>query len=330
MLILGIETSCDETAASVVRDGEEILSNIILSQTKEHEKFGGIVPEIASRCHIEVIIPVIEEALEKGKVTLEEIEGVAVTIGPGLVGSLLVGISVAKAIAFAKGIPLFGVNHLEGHLYASSFEGKPKLPAIGLIVSGGHTELLFIKEYGNYKLLGRTRDDAAGEAFDKIARFMNWGYPGGPIIDELARRGNPNTIKFPKAIIKNGEYDFSFSGLKTSVINRVKENDQIREEDLAASFQEAIVSALTEKTIKAAKSFGVESIILAGGVAANSALREKLKSEASRFEIHLSYPSIPLCTDNAAMIAGVAYLMWKKGERASLFTEAIPNLKLGA
>ncbi|MDI6703230.1 MAG: tRNA (adenosine(37)-N6)-threonylcarbamoyltransferase complex transferase subunit TsaD [bacterium] len=329
MLILGIETSCDETAASVVMDGKKILSNVIATQTEWHKKFGGIVPEIASRKHIELINPVIREALNKAKIDLDNLSGIAVTFGPGLVGSLLVGIETAKAISYAKRLPLLAINHLEGHIYAVGLKKDIEFPAVSLIVSGGHTELVYIENYGNYELLGRTRDDAAGEAFDKISVMLNLGYPGGPIIDRLSKKGNKKALNLPLAKMKKGQFDFSFSGLKTAVINYLKKGTEIPIPDLVASFQEAVVKSLVEKTIKAARVKHVKYIILCGGVAANSRLREKMQEEAEKREMKVYFPHKILCTDNAAMIAGLGYLKLKNKELANYTLNACPNLKLG-
>jgi N6-L-threonylcarbamoyladenine synthase len=329
MLILGIETSCDETAASVVKDGQKILSNIVASQIDIHKKFGGIVPELASRKHIELINLVVESALADAEVNVDDIDGCAVTYGPGLVGSLLIGLSFAKGLAYSKNIPLIGINHLEGHIYAAYLEHlQLSLPAIALVVSGGHTELIKVNDWGEYKLLGRTIDDAVGEAFDKAAKLLNLGYPGGPIIDTLAKEGNPNTIKFPRALWRRKGFDFSLSGLKTSLRNQLSSPLATSIEDIVASFQEAIVDVLVDKTIIAAKEHNIKTIILCGGVAANSRLKQKLSNEAKNHKMDVFYPSIKLCTDNAAMIAGLGYVKYQQEEFSPLSLNANPNLRL--
>ncbi len=308
MLILGIETSCDETAAAIVKNGSNVLSNVISSQVAFHKKYGGVVPEIASRKHQEKIIPVITEALVHAKTTLDDIEALAVTQGPGLVGSLLVGINVAKAIAYARKLPLVGINHLEGHLLTPLLEHRVLFPNITLIVSGGHTNLYLVRNIGAYELLGKTRDDAAGEAFDKVAKLLNLGYPGGVIIDSLAKDGDPTAIDFPRPMIHDTSFDFSFSGLKTAVRYHVKRiapegltDETIR--NIVASFQSAAVDILVAKTLQAAMKFRVEVISIAGGVACNSQLRRQMKEQASAKNIEVLIPSPVLCTDNAAMIA---------------------------
>ncbi|MBI4633776.1 MAG: tRNA (adenosine(37)-N6)-threonylcarbamoyltransferase complex transferase subunit TsaD [Deltaproteobacteria bacterium] len=306
MLVLGIESSCDETAAAVVRNGRDVLSNIIASQIDTHSKFGGIVPEIASRKHIEVIVPVLLQALTDAHVTINEIEGIAVTSGPGLVGSLLVGLSAAKAIAFSRGIPFVGVNHLEGHVFSAFLADKPlDFPFVALVVSGGHTHLYLVEGFRKFTVLGQTKDDAAGEAFDKAANLLNIGYPGGVAIDRLAKKGAADTLQFPRAM-KNS-LDFSFSGLKTSLLTVLKKRGKPFAEnelaDVAASYQEAIVDVLVEKTLRAARLSSVSSVVVCGGVAANSRLRERFLREASSCGIDLFIPPPILCTDNAAMIA---------------------------
>lgn len=331
MITLGIETSCDETSAAVVADGRKILSNIILSQIQWHEKFGGVVPEIASRKHLENICAVVEKALQEASIDFSDVDLVAVTHGPGLIGALLVGVSYAKAVSFAAKKPLIGVNHIEGHIYANFLENDFEPPFICLVVSGGHTHLVYMEDHGKYTVLGRTLDDAAGEAFDKIARALDLGYPGGPAIDRIARLGNEDAISFPVAHIKGHELDFSFSGLKSAVLNYLNHCRQkgisIKVEDVAASFQKAVVSALVEKTLEAARKTDCRVIALAGGVAANSRLREEFQKRAGEnFEIR--FPSVKLCTDNAAMIACAGYYRYGRGFSSDLSLEAYANLKL--
>ncbi|MDH7480476.1 MAG: tRNA (adenosine(37)-N6)-threonylcarbamoyltransferase complex transferase subunit TsaD [Armatimonadota bacterium] len=326
MVILGIETSCDETAASVVRDGREILSDIIASQVDLHAKFGGVVPEIASRKHLELLNPVIKEALDTAHVCFSDLNAVAVTNRPGLLGALLIGVSAAKAVSAAMEIPLMGVHHLEGHIYAN-FLVNPELefPFVCLVVSGGHSDLVLVKGHGDYKMLGRTRDDAAGEAFDKSARVLGLGYPGGPVIDRLAKEGNPEAIHFPRAKLE-GTLDFSFSGLKTAVIRFFREHgSDFRIEDIAASFQAAVVDMLVENTMKAAELTGVRHIALAGGVAANSGLQRRMREEAAKRGIGLTYPPPRLCTDNAAMIACAGYYHLLRGEIDGLDLDTIAS-----
>ena len=311
IITLAIESSCDETAVAVLKNGREVLANIINTQMDLHKKFGGVVPEVASRKHIENIDGVLKEALETANIELNDVDHIAVTYGPGLVGALLVGLSYGKTLAFALNKPLVGVHHIEGHISANYIEHKDlKPPFITLVVSGGHTHLVEVKDYGKYEILGRTRDDASGEAFDKIARAMNLGYPGGPIVDRLAKEGNKNAIDFPRAYLDEG-YDFSFSGLKSAVLNYLNakkmKNEEIVVEDVCASFQEAVVEVLSNKAIKAAKEKGYNTITLAGGVACNSALREKLTQLGKKENIDVKYPSPILCTDNAAMIGIVGY-----------------------
>ncbi|HAW60604.1 MAG TPA: tRNA (adenosine(37)-N6)-threonylcarbamoyltransferase complex transferase subunit TsaD [Actinobacteria bacterium] len=334
LLILGIETSCDETSAAVVADGKRILSNIVSSQVDWHRKFGGVVPEIASRKHLELINLVVSEALTQAGVALGDLTAIAVTRGPGLVGALLIGMAEAKALSYVTGLPLIGVNHLEGHIFANFLEHPDlKPPFVSLVVSGGHTSLVHVGDYGNYDVLGETLDDAAGEAFDKIAKFLGLGYPGGPIIDELARKGKPEAIDFPRAMLKTKGYDFSLSGLKTAVLNYVArakdEGRGVNLPDLVASFQAAIVDVQVHKTLRAAEEKGVDKIVLAGGVAANTALREKLRGAMGK-KMALFYPSIVLCTDNAAMIACAGHFRYLKGERLSLEANPDPNLSLGS
>jgi N6-L-threonylcarbamoyladenine synthase len=332
-LIMGVETSCDETAVAIVEDGKKIISNIIASQIKVHQKYGGVVPEIASRKHMECIIPVIDKALSESGKKLSDLSGIAVTYGPGLIGSLLVGLSVAKAIAYAQNIPLIGVNHLEAHIYANFLEHKGiKTPLICLIVSGGHTSLVYIKDFRKYKLLGQTKDDAAGEVFDKIAKVLDLDYPGGPIVEQLAKEGNSSLIKFPRPLLNDGSYDFSFSGLKTAVIYYIKElkekNKIIPVKDILSSFQQAVVDVLVEKTLRAALEFKTKQIILAGGVAANNSLRRKIKEKASLLNIKVFYPSLSLCTDNAAMVASAGYYKLKENKKSSLDLDVVSRLSL--
>ncbi|NQU17591.1 MAG: tRNA (adenosine(37)-N6)-threonylcarbamoyltransferase complex transferase subunit TsaD [Candidatus Saganbacteria bacterium] len=330
-LILAIETSCDETSAAVIKDGHEILSNIVSTQVEFHKKYGGIVPEIAARKHIEVINPIIQEALDKAKTSFKKIDAVACTYGPGLVGSLLIGVCAAKAIAYATEKPLIGVNHLEGHIYANFLSPitYPLFPCICLMVSGGHTMIVYVKDHGEYEVIGRTRDDAVGEAFDKVARLLGLGYPGGPIIDKLAKEGNPKAIEFTRPMLNDG-FDFSFSGIKTAVVNHVKRNpipsSQFPAPDIAASFQQACVDVLVTKTLRAAEMKKVKTIALAGGVAANSLLREQLKKEAK--ELNVIIPSMSLCTDNAAMIGAAAYYRIKAGKSSELDLKPVANLSL--
>lgn len=334
ILILAIESSCDETAASVVRSGREILSNVISSQIALHTLYGGVVPEIASRKHIEKINQVIEQALSEANVTMEDIDAIGVTYGPGLVGALLVGVSSAKAIAYATGKPLVGVHHIEGHISANYIENLDlEPPFICLVVSGGHTHLVVVKDYGNYEVIGRTRDDAAGEAFDKVARAIGLGYPGGPKIDKLAKDGNPHGIEFPRAAVDGSPFDFSFSGLKSAVLNHINlcqmKELTIEKADIAASFQSAVVDALTTRAFNACKEYGYNKLAIAGGVASNSAIREAFIKKSKDKNISFFYPSPIYCTDNAAMIGVAAYYEYINGTRHGLDLNAIPNLKLG-
>ena len=332
MIILGLETSCDETAAAVLRNDTELLSNVVSSQ-EVHRPFGGVVPELASRAHIKVLLPVIEEAVKRADIDLADLEGVAVTCGPGLVGSLLVGLCSAKALASSLRIPFIGINHLEGHIF-SNFLEHPELkgPAVCLIISGGHTELYYIHEKGHYSLLGRTRDDAAGEAFDKVAKMLGLGYPGGPIIDTLANEGDPDFAQFPRALLDQDSLDFSFSGLKTAVllyIEALQEAQRSRNQaNIAASFQAAVVDVLVEKSLRAARQTEALRILVAGGVAGNKALRKQFKEMSVQERIDVFYPSPILCTDNAAMIAAAGSFRLKKGERSSLETNALPGMRL--
>lgn len=332
--ILAIETSCDETAAAVVRNGREVLSNVISSQIELHKLYGGVVPEIASRKHIEKINQVIEEALNTANITLDEIDAIGVTYGPGLVGALLVGVATAKAISFATKKPLIGVHHIEGHVSANYIENKElEPPFLCLIVSGGHTHLVLVKDYGEYEIIGRTRDDAAGEAFDKVARAIGLGYPGGPKIDKLSKEGNGNAIPFPRAHIEGAPYDFSFSGLKSAVLNYLNskemKHEEINKADIAASFQEAVIDVLVTRTIQAAKDFGMTQVAIAGGVAANSSLQNAMASACKEHGLKFYRPSPVFCTDNAAMIGAAAYYEYIKGRSSGLDLNAIPNLKIG-
>lgn len=331
--ILGIESSCDETAAAVVKNGREVLSNIISSQIVVHRKFGGVVPEIASRKHIENIMPVIDEALKQAGKTLEEIDAVAVTYGPGLVGALLVGLSAAKSLAWAADKPLIGVNHLEGHVFANFLnDAELEPPFMALVVSGGHTALLKVTGYNSFELLGQTRDDAAGEAFDKIARVMGLPYPGGPEIEKLALNGNPQAIDFPVARL-DAPYEFSFSGLKSAVINYLhtqkQKNIEVNYADVAASFQQAVVDALVQKAVHAMQDTGLKEIVLAGGVSANKTLQTTLAEAVSKIGARLVHPTPILCTDNAVMIACRGYFMYQAGIKSPLDLNAVPSLKLG-
>lgn len=333
VLILAIETSCDETAASVVKNGREVLSNVIYTQIALHTGFGGVVPEIASRKHIEKINQVTEQALEEAKITLRDISAIAVTYGPGLVGALLVGVAEAKAISFATGIPLVGVHHISGHISANYIEHKElEPPFVCLVASGGHSHLVVVKDYGQYEIIGRTRDDAAGEAFDKVARAIGLGYPGGPKIDSLSREGNPDAIPFPRAKVAENEYDFSFSGLKSAVLNylnscRMKGEEVIRA-DVAASFQKAVIDVLVEHSLHAVKAFGYDKFAIAGGVASNSSLRAAFERECAEQGITFFHPSPVFCTDNAAMIGVAGYYEYVKGVRHGYDLNAVPNLTL--
>ena len=332
--ILAIESSCDETAAAVVKNGREVLSNVISSQIALHTQYGGVVPELASRKHIEKINQVIGTALWEAGMTLSEMTAVAVTYGPGLVGALLVGVAAAKALAYGAGLPLVGVHHIEGHISANFIE-NPGLepPFLCLIVSGGHTHLVIMKDYGEFEIIGRTRDDAAGEAFDKVARAIGLGYPGGPKIDRAARAGNPHAMEFPRAKIEGCPYDFSFSGLKSAVLNFLNHETmmgtKVNKNDLAASFQNAVVEVLVGRTILAAKEYGIREVAIAGGVASNSSLRGSLAAACEKEGLRFYHPSPIFCTDNAAMIGCAAYYEYKKGVRSGLDLNAVPNLKVG-
>ena len=332
-LTLAIESSCDETSAAVLAGGRTILSNIIATQIPVHQKFGGVVPEIASRKHIVNIMPVIDEALREAKVALSELDQIAVTYGPGLVGALLVGVSAAKALAFSLDIPLVGVNHLEGHIFANFLAHKNlKPPFVALVVSGGHTSLVQVSDYNSFKLIGQTRDDAAGEAFDKVARVMGLPYPGGPQIDKLAREGNADAINFPQALREKGNFEFSFSGLKSAVLNYLHNMEQkgleVNKADVAASFQKAVVDVLVDKAIRAVRRAGMQQLVLAGGVAANSSLEGSLREAAAAAGIDFYYPDRILCTDNAAMIGCRAYYQSQHQEFSDLYLNAVPGLAL--
>ncbi|GIN88911.1 DNA-binding/iron metalloprotein/AP endonuclease [Heyndrickxia sporothermodurans] len=332
LIVLGIETSCDETAAAVIRNGTEILSNIVASQIESHKRFGGVVPELASRHHVEQITLVIEEALNKAEVTYQDIDVIAVTEGPGLVGALLVGVNAAKALAFARNIPLVGVHHIAGHIYANRLIKEMAFPLLSLVVSGGHTELVLMKEHGNFEVIGETRDDAAGEAYDKVARTLNLPYPGGPHIDRLAHEGVPN-IDLPRAWLEDDSYDFSFSGLKSAVINTLHNAEQkglsIDPKNMAASFQASVIDVLVTKAVKAAKEFKVKQVLLSGGVAANKGLRAALEKEfASINNIELIVPPLNLCTDNAAMIGAAGSILFEKGKRSKYSLNANPSLDI--
>ncbi len=332
--ILAIESSCDETAAAVVVNGRKVLSNVISSQIDIHKLYGGVVPEIASRKHIEKVTQVIDEALKEAGVTLNDIDAVGVTYGPGLVGALLVGVSAAKALAYAAKKPLVGVHHIEGHISAN-YITHPELepPFLCMVVSGGHTHLTYVKDYGKYEIIGKTRDDAAGEAFDKVARAIGLGYPGGPKIQKLALEGNKDAIAFPRAKIADTEYDFSFSGVKSAVLNYINQcemkGEEVNRADVAASFQESVVDVIFTHTIHAAKALGINKVALAGGVASNTALRSGMDEAAKKAGFTLYYPEPILCTDNAAMIGAAAYYEYIAGNTSGLDLNAVPNLKIG-
>ncbi len=339
MLVLGIETSCDETAAAIVRDGREMISSVIASQIKTHERFGGVVPELASREHLDKIVPIVDEAFTRANVSQNEIDGIAVTIGPGLVGSLLVGVSYAKALAFALNKPLVGVNHIEGHIYSVCFENPPvEHPALALIVSGGHSNIFYVPTPGKYKVVSRTRDDAAGEAFDKVAKLLGLGYPGGPIIERLAREGNPNAVKFALPRMGDNRPDFSFSGLKTAVTKYVRESGlqpvtngeepSPAIKDLAASFQSTVIRSLVTTMEKVAPAYRPKTLIVGGGVACNGALREACRAAAERLRVPVYFPSPHLSTDNAAMIAAAGTVKLQAGERAGWDLNADVMLRL--
>ncbi|MFC7322346.1 tRNA (adenosine(37)-N6)-threonylcarbamoyltransferase complex transferase subunit TsaD [Halobacillus campisalis] len=329
--VLAIETSCDETAVAIVKNERELVTNVVASQIESHKRFGGVVPEIASRHHIEQITLTLEEALTQAEMTIDDIETIAVTEGPGLVGALLVGVNAAKALAFAKQKPLVGVHHIAGHIYANRLEKEFEFPLLSLVVSGGHTELILMDEHGSFEVIGETRDDAAGEAYDKVARTLKLPYPGGPHIDKLAQEGEVS-IDFPRAWLEDGSYDFSFSGLKSAVINKLhnakQKNEEIPPQDVAASFQESVVDVLSTKTYKAAKEYGVKQVIVAGGVAANKGLRAALKDKFKEEECELLIPPLHLCTDNAAMIAAAGAVAYQQGHRSGYDLNANPGLDL--
>lgn len=332
MLVLGIETSCDETSTALVIDGKQELANLVISQMDIHGEFGGVVPELACRRHVDVINPLLDKLFEKTGKLWQDIDAVAVTHGPGLVGALLIGVAAAKVIAHSLNIPLIGVNHLEGHIYANYLqEGALHTPSIVLLVSGGHTSLILIKGHGDYQIIGETRDDAAGEAFDKTARMLALGYPGGPVIDKLAKQGDPRKIEFPRAMMERKDnFDFSFSGLKTSVVYYLKseEGQSAEKADVAAGFQEAVVDVLTTKAIRAAQKYNAKHVMLAGGVGRNSRLRALLKQKCDAKGINAHLPAPQYCTDNAAMIASAGYFLYKRGKTSDMTLDALPNLPL--
>ncbi|CAM3893379.1 tRNA (adenosine(37)-N6)-threonylcarbamoyltransferase complex transferase subunit TsaD [Aeromicrobium ponti] len=330
--IMGIETSCDETAVAIIKNGREMAANVVASQIESHKRFGGVVPEIASRHHVEQITIVLEEALNQAGITYSDLSAIAVTEGPGLVGALLIGVNAAKAIAFAHGIPLVGVHHIAGHIYANRLVAEMKFPLLSLVVSGGHTELVYMEEHGHFEVIGETRDDAAGEAYDKVARTLSLPYPGGPHIDRLAHEGEPS-INLPRAWLEEGSYDFSFSGLKSAVINTVHNAEQRGEkivpEDLAASFQQSVIDVLVTKTGRAMDEYKVKQLLLAGGVAANKGLRAALEDKfANNPGIELIIPPLSLCTDNAAMIAAAGSILFEKGIHSGLDLNANPGLDI--
>lgn len=334
IVVLGIESSCDETAAAVVENGRDVRSNVISSQIALHTLYGGVVPEIASRKHIEKINQVIEEALTEAGMTLDDMDAIAVTYGPGLVGALLVGVAEAKAISYAKNIPLVGVHHIEGHISANYIENKDlEPPFLCLVVSGGHTHLVKVQDYGKYEILGRTRDDAAGEAFDKVARAIGLGYPGGPKIEKISHEGNPHAVEFPRAKIADDPYDFSFSGLKSAVLNYLNgckmKNIEIVPADVAASFQQAVTDTLIEHAVRAIDEFKMDKFAIAGGVASNATLREGMRKACEERGVAFYHPSPIFCTDNAAMIGVAGYYEYLAGTRSGLDLNAVPNLKLG-
>ncbi|MCZ2740068.1 tRNA (adenosine(37)-N6)-threonylcarbamoyltransferase complex transferase subunit TsaD [Bacillus safensis] len=330
--ILGIETSCDETAASIVKNGKEIVANVVASQIDSHKRFGGVVPEIASRHHVEQVTIVLEEVMTQAGMSFKDLDAIAVTEGPGLVGALLIGVNAAKALSFAHQIPLVGVHHIAGHIYANQLVDELEFPCLALVVSGGHTELVLMKEHGSFEVIGETLDDAAGEAYDKVARTMGLPYPGGPHIDRLAHEGEP-TIKLPRAWLEEGSYHFSFSGLKSAVINTLhnasQKGETIAPENLAASFQASVIEVLVGKTLKAAEAYGVKQVVLAGGVAANKGLREALTSAFTKLpDVKVIIPPLSLCTDNAAMIAAAGTIAFEKGIRGDMAMNGQPGLPL--
>ena len=331
--ILGIETSCDETAAAIVKNGREIVANVVASQIESHKRFGGVVPEIASRHHVEQLTVVFEEAMKQAELSFDDISAIAVTEGPGLVGALLTGINAAKALAFSHSIPLIGVHHIAGHIYANRLIKEFEFPLLALVVSGGHTELVYMKEHGSYNVIGETLDDAAGEAYDKVARTIGLPYPGGPHIDRLAHEGQAN-IDLPRAWLGEGSFDFSFSGLKSAVINTLHNAKQkgieLDSKDVAASFQASVVDVLVTKTVQAVEKYKVKQLLLAGGVAANKGLRTALEKEFSNKEVELIIPPLSLCTDNAAMIAAAGSILFEKGDRSDLALNANPGLELSS
>ncbi|GLJ04326.1 tRNA (adenosine(37)-N6)-threonylcarbamoyltransferase complex transferase subunit TsaD [Bacillus sp. Nf3] len=330
--ILGIETSCDETAASIVKNGKEIVANVVASQIDSHKRFGGVVPEIASRHHVEQVTIVLEEVMTQAGMSFKDLDAIAVTEGPGLVGALLIGVNAAKTLSFAHQIPLVGVHHIAGHIYANQLVDELEFPCLALVVSGGHTELVLMKEHGSFEVIGETLDDAAGEAYDKVARTMGLPYPGGPHIDRLAHEGEP-TIKLPRAWLEEGSYHFSFSGLKSAVINTLhnasQKGETIAPENLAASFQASVIEVLVGKTLKAAEAYGVKQVVLAGGVAANKGLREALTSAFTKLpDVKVIIPPLSLCTDNAAMIAAAGTVAFEKGSRGDMAMNGQPGLPL--
>jgi N6-L-threonylcarbamoyladenine synthase len=332
LFIMGIETSCDETAVAIIKNGKEIIANVVASQIESHKRFGGVVPEIASRHHVEQMTIVFEEAMSQANLSFAELDAIAVTEGPGLVGALLIGVNAAKAISFAHQIPLVAVHHIAGHIYANRLVKEMEFPLLSLVVSGGHTEIVFMKEHGHFQVIGETRDDAAGEAYDKVARTLNLPYPGGPHIDRLAHEGEP-TIDLPRAWLEEGSYDFSFSGLKSSVINKVhnltQRGESVAPENLAASFQQSVIDVLVTKTVRATKEYQVKQVLLAGGVAANKGLRKALEEAFYGLPgVDLVIPPLSLCTDNAAMIAAAGTVLFEKGQRAGMDLNANPGLDL--
>lgn len=327
MLILGIDTSCDDTAAAIVENGRRIISNVISNQNKIHEKYGGIVPELASRRHIEMIWPVVSEVFINASVSFKDISAVSVTYAPGLIGSLLVGVCFAKSLSFVNSVPLVAVNHLEGHIFSPFLEHDPKFPFIALIASGGHTSIYVVSGYGNYTEIGRTRDDAAGEAYDKVAKLLGFGYPGGPIIEDLARNGDPFAIDFPRSKLQDS-FDFSFSGLKTAVLYHIRNNPYVRKEDVAASFQSAVTDVLVDRVREVSEKNKICHVALSGGVSANSAIRHAFTATAEKHNWELYLPSRHLCTDNAAMIASAGYYRFKRGETADMSLNPVAYLPL--